>query len=277
MPEQTAVQFPIVLEPSQLQENLSAPDIRIIDLCRQEQYVAAHIPGAVHLDYAQIIRNNKPVFGLLPEEDTFAALLSKAGITPRTHVIAYDDEGGGKASRLLWTLAATNHERYSLLNGGIVAWANEGHELSREVPQVERAVYPVKYNDKFSCDRTYILMHLNDATCKLVDCRSPEEYSGQLKRAARGGHIPGAVNMDWMLLKDPNNNLRLIDDGHLRQLLSARNIEPGQEVILYCHSHHRSALAFIALQHLGFRNLKGYAGSWSDWAHAQDTPVSTDV
>lgn len=267
--------LPLIVEPAVLEKHLSVPGIRIVDLCRYDIYARQHIPGAVHLDYAKLIRNDPPVMGLLPDEEDLSANLGSLGITPETHVIAYDEEGGGKASRFLWTLDAIGHAHMSLLNGGINAWASERHRLDNTVLAVAGATYPVKYSDAAIADQTYISSHLQHPSVCLVDCRTPGEFSGTLRRAERAGHIPGAVNLDWVLAIDQPRNLRFKSDKDLRTLLQQRGVTPDKEVIVYCHTHHRSAHTYMVLKSLGYPKIKGYPGSWSDWGNAMETPIET--
>ena len=110
---------PLILEANVLEKHLFDPDILVVDMSKPATYSQYHIPGAVHLEYSNIVRINKPVMGLLPDAESLGRVLSSLGITRDTHVIAYDDEGGGKACRLLWTLDVIGHPSFSLLNGGL--------------------------------------------------------------------------------------------------------------------------------------------------------------
>jgi len=122
--------LPFIVEPEELESNLDNDNIAIIDLSRAPIYARNHVPGAVHLEYGNFVTTKPPVMGLLPDEEKFSAVLSRLGLTPDPHVVGYDDEGGGKACRLLWTLDAVGHKNLSLLNGGLQAWVNENHEVS---------------------------------------------------------------------------------------------------------------------------------------------------
>jgi thiosulfate/3-mercaptopyruvate sulfurtransferase len=262
-----------VIEPEALEKSLDEEHILTVDLSKADTYARLHIPGAVHLDYTQIIAARKPVMGLLPDDATLEQLFSTIGIDSDTHVVACDDEGGGRASRLLWTLTALGHTRCSLLNGGLHAWANEGHPVDAArvtpVPKTFRA----RRDPAPVATRDYIREHLGDASVCLLDARTPDEYHGVKRFAERGGHIPGAVNMDWTLAIDSGRNMRFKPDAELKSLLAAVGATPDREIITYCQTHHRSAHTWMVLTWLGYPRVKGYPGSWSDWGNDPDMPV----
>lgn len=270
----TATPLPLLLEPEALEPLLGSPDLLLVDLSRAEIHAQYHIPGAVPLEYGRIVRMAPPVGGLLPDEAQLSAVLSAIGLTPGHHVVAYDDEGGGKACRLLWTLEALGHTRYSLLNGGLHAWANEGHELTREPVQPTPSHYDARYaaDAGVSADATYILKHLGDDSHALLDARSALEYRGLQRYSARGGHIPGAVHFEWTEAMDQGRNLRLRPAAELRTQLEGLGITPDKTVVAYCQTHHRSAHTWFMLKWLGYA-ARGYEGSWSDWGNREDTPV----
>ena len=266
-------ELPLLIEPDTLQQHLDDEGILVVDLGKADTYRQLHVPGAVFLDYGQIIAGNRPVMGLLPEDDTLHRVFSATGISRDTHVVAYDDEGGGKAARLLWTLECAGHRRMSLLNGGLHAWANEGHPHDSVAVTPVRAEYKVERIDTPLADSSYIMQHLNDTAVGLLDVRSPEEFSGLKKFATRGGHIPGAVNMEWTRAMDQQHNLRFKPDAELQHMLAEIGITPDREIITDCQTHHRSAHTYIVLRHLGFPRVRGYHGSWSDWGNNPELPV----
>ncbi|MCW8923388.1 MAG: sulfurtransferase [Gammaproteobacteria bacterium] len=264
----------LLIEPDQLEALLDESNVIIIDLCKAKQYKQAHIPGAHFINYADIVHIEKPVMGLLPDAEKFSTLISKLGIDKNTHVIVYDNEGGGCASRFIWTLHVFGHEKASLLNGGLFSWANEGHPLSNETPdKAEPGHYPLSNTGQYTVDSEYIQQHLNDKNTVLLDARSPAEFNGEKRFADKAGHIPGAVLFEWTDAMDRNNNLRLLPEGVIQQRLEQLGITKDKEVICYCQSHHRSAFSYLMLRHLGYENVKGYPGSWSDWGNRADTPV----
>ena len=265
--------LPLLIEPDVLENALGYDNLMIIDLSKAKTYRKLHILGAVHLDYAQITAARKPVMGLLPGADTLDALFSSTGIDEQTHVVAYDDEGGGCAARLLWTLDTAGHTHFSLLNGGLHAWANEGHDYTDEAATPVTKQFHTRYNEQPSADSSYIKERLGNTDTCLLDVRSPLEYRGIKIFAERGGHIPGAVNIEWTQMMDQSRNLRFKPDDELITLLESIDVTPNKEVIVYCQTHHRSAHSYIVLKHLGFKQLKAYPGSWSDWGNNPDLPI----
>ncbi|WP_455385058.1 sulfurtransferase [Acidihalobacter prosperus] len=265
--------LPLIIEPADLEALLGDPELIVVDLCKPELYARMHVPGAVHVNYSDVVSSREPIAGLLPDEDQFSRVLSSIGFSDGKHIVAYDDEGGGKAGRLLWTLAAFGLEGHTLLNGGLHAWANEGHPLENTPVSASPSDYRAHYHGEVVADRDYIAARLHDDKVLLIDARSLPEYHGHDVRAARGGRIPGAKHYEWTRAMDQQRNLRLREENELRSELEALGATPDKEIICYCQTHHRSAHTWAMLRHLGYTNVKGYEGAWSDWGNAPDVPV----
>lgn len=155
----------------------------------------------------------------------------------------------------------------------MIAWANEGHPVTTKLHDVRSTTYTANFTGYALATKNEIVNRLTDPALTLLDARTPEEYDGSKIRAAKRGHIPGAVNLNWTDTMDKNRNLRLLPDAELHNMLTARNISAEQEVIAYCHTHHRSSHSYFMLKHLGYKKIKGYAGSWSEWGNDPETPV----
>ncbi len=269
----TASSYPLVLEPEAFSPP-AAKDVLIVDLCKPETYARGHLPGAVHLDYATLTLSRPPVGGLLPDDAALSRALSAIGLTTDRHVVAYDDEGGGKASRLLWTLDLLGHERFSLLDGGYRAWTDAKLPLEAVPVTATPSKFKAAAGRAARADRDYILSRLGATDFALVDARTPEEFSGENRRAERGGHIPGAVNFNWVNAMDQARALRLKPREELAREFTAIGVTPDKEVVTYCHTHHRSSHTYIVLKSLGFQRIRGYPGSWSEWGNDPSTPIA---
>ncbi|MEE9342831.1 MAG: rhodanese-like domain-containing protein [Gammaproteobacteria bacterium] len=265
--------LPLVVEPKELADQLQNPNLALIHITKPEVYSKHHLPGARFVAGSRFVRIEKPIMGLLPDLTTLSTLLSSLGINNDTHIVAYDDEGGGWAGRLLWTLDVIGHRHFSLLNGGLVAWFNEGFPVDQA--QVEPV--PDQYNiagttsAQSSCE--YIMSRLGAADFALLDSRTPDEFNGVKKLASRGGHIPGAANLNWLDTMDKSRNIRFLPDAELRAQLASRGLTPDKEIVCYCQSHHRSSHAYIMLKKLGYERISGYPGAWSEWGNRPDTPL----
>ena len=264
---------PLIIEPNELESELGNSNLLLVDLSQAQTYVQYHLPQAVYLEYAWIVHIEQPRMGLLPDAAQLSNVLGALGLTDDTHVVAYDDEGGGRACRLLWTLDVVGHKNFSLLNGGLHAWANEGHQVTSEIFYPQKTVYKANIYDDPIADRQYILNHLHNEKIALLDTRSPQEYAGIKVYAQRGGHIPGAINIEWTDAMDKSRNMRLKPESELRELLESHGITPDKEIITHCQTHHRSAHTYIMLKSLGYKRVKGYPGSWSDWGNDTSTPI----
>ncbi len=267
--------LPLIVEPQDLAKQIDNPALAIVDLTKAETYLSRHIPGARWLEYSRLVRSAPPVAGLLPSAEDLAQLMASMGVDPNSHVVAYDEEGGGRAARFLWTLEVLGHTRYSLLNGNLFSWENGNFPLTQEVPAPKNAQFVPHWNPVIVADKTYVHSHLGDPKTVLIDSRTAEEYQGLKKFSARGGHIPGAKNLDWTETLDPNNHYRLKDDFTLRALFNARNAPPDKEIIVYCQTHHRSSHTYLVLKHLGYTKVRGYPGAWSDWGNDPSLPIET--
>lgn len=267
----------ILIEPEALQAMLADAQLLVVDLSKAATYAQLHIPGAMHMEYSILNSGTQPAPGLLPPEERLAQIAGLLKLDKMSRIVAYDDEGSGRAARLAWTLHYLGYESVQVLNGGLHAWNNEGHPVDNQpvLPDITATLPLAARNPSVLADDTYILEHLDDESVALLDARTPEEYAGTKVRAARGGHIPGAVNLNWLDTMDKNRNLRFKSPDILNDALRTLGIRIEQEVITYCQSHHRSAHTWLMLKSLGFPQVRGYAGSWSEWGNHPDTPVTT--
>ena len=275
--------IPYLIEPRELESRLESArlestkpggDLLLVDVGSCENYVRGHLPGAVHLDYRELILGQPPAPGLLPPLARLQASLRRLGLARGKHLIAYDDQGNGRAARLLWTLEAVGHARASLLNGGLAAWQHEGYALERGVARASPGDFVIDFQPQVLADKEYVLASLGHPRRVILDARSPQEYHGMQSPSLRHGHIPGAVNLNWLDSIDQTRNLRFKADAELRAMLSELGVTHEHEVIVHCQTHHRSSHSFVMLRHLGFAHVRGYAGSWAEWGNDPSLPLT---
>ena len=282
------VELPRLLEPRDFAAQLAAqrdPRIIIVDLSRADAYREGHIPGALHVDPVELIAGTRPAVGKLPPSERLQALCDRLRLTDTSWVVACDDEGGGWAGRLIWTLDVVGHPRWSYLDGGMVAWrAAQLPLVAEQVPLTEQlpltdappadhasGSFRIRLQPGPRIELQELLRRHRLPEVVVWDARSPEEHRGERSGSRRAGRIPGAVNLDWLELMDPDRALRLRRD--LGTLLARRGINPDREVITHCQTHHRSGLTYLVGRLLAYPNIRAYDGSWSEWGNQDGTPV----
>lgn len=243
-------------------------------------YDTGHIPGAVKIDWHADL--NDPLTRDYVDAAGFSALMSSKGITPDTTIVFYGDQNNWWAAYALWVTSLFGHADVRLLDGGRKKWVDEGRPMTTDVPSPAPADYPATERDD-SVIRAYreqVLAHIGHG--KLVDVRSPGEYSGELlhmpeypqEGALRGGHIPTAANVPWRRAADEDDGTFLPVD-QLRAIYEAEiGLGTSDDVIAYCRIGERSSHTWFVLTHLlGFDNVRNYDGSWVEWGNAVRVPI----
>lgn len=264
----------IALQTQELASILDKPNILPVFVGSREAFQHAHIKGSAHLQPQQLVCGHPPAAGKIPDADELSDQLSSIGLTENSIVIAYDDEGGGWAGRLIWTLDIINHRHYHFLDGGIIAWLAENRPVSQGNAAIQATQFSATIDNAQLVTAAEIINSLGKDNFAIWDARSAEEHSGEKILAARGGHIPGAVNLDWLELMDRNNHLRLKPLEDIKNTLDNININKSKQIITHCQSHHRSGLSYVVGKLLGL-DIRGYDGSWSEWGNSPDTPIES--
>ncbi|MEC8949659.1 MAG: rhodanese-like domain-containing protein [Pseudomonadota bacterium] len=264
--------IPLTLEIEELLPLLPSDQILLIAVCAEDIFIKHHIPESALIEPAELVCGIKPAIGKLPDAEKLSLVFSRIGLRKDKHVVAYDDEGGGWAGRLIWTLDILGHQNCSFLNGGLVAWINESYPVSSDPPKQDPSDYIAKIDRKFIANLEDVLNQIGDASSIVWDARDAEEFAGTKVTAIKNGHIPGAVNMDWLNLMDCDRNLRLKSLDVLERELESLGINKHKKIITHCQTHHRSGLSYLVGKMLGF-DIKAYDGSWSEWGNHPNTPV----
>lgn len=266
--------LPLIIEAEALQGLLSSPGLLPVAVCQAQVFATHHLPGSALVQPAELVSGIKPGVGKLPAVDQLSAMFSRIGLTPEKHVIAYDDEGGGWAGRLIWTLDVIGHRNYSYLNGGLVAWLAGKHPVQSGPAETTPSQYTATIDDSQIVTMAQVEKQISNPDSIVWDARGSDEYAGTKLTALRNGHIPNAVNLDWLELMDRSNHLRLLPLPAIAARLHALGITEKKQIITHCHTHHRSGLTYLVGKALGM-HIKAYDGSWSEWGNHPSTPIAT--
>ncbi len=242
-------------------------------------YSTGHIPGAVKLDWHTDL--NDPVTRDYVDAEGFAQLMAAKRITRDTTIVFYGDNNNWWAAYALWVCSLFGHADVRLLDGGRAKWIAEGRELTKDVPSPAPTEYPVVARD----DRTLrafkedVLAHIGHG--RLVDVRSPGEYSGELSHmpdypqegAIRTGHIPTANSVPWKRAANEDGTFRSRDE--LAAIyFDEQGIKSDDKVVAYCRIGERSSHTWFVLKHLlGVADVRNYDGSWVEWGNAVRVPI----
>ena len=238
-------------------------------------YESGHIPSAVFVDLDHDLSG--PAGGTagrhpLPDPEAFAAAMSRLGIGDGTPVVAYDDSSGGTAARLVWMLRVLG-EPAALLDGGLAAWSGPlDHDSLVPSPA---AFTPRPWPAETIIDADALAAAIAQDEVVAVDARAGERYRGEIEPVdARAGHVPGAQNLPWASLVDPDTG-RFRSGADLRARLAEVGVEAGRPVVAYCGSGVSACVDVLAVEIAGLPAARLFVTSWSGWSADPDRPVAT--
>ncbi|MBE0596049.1 MAG: sulfurtransferase [Desulfuromonadales bacterium] len=248
-------------------------DVRVAPL-----YLVGHIDGALHLDKEKFLATRQGVKSLIPTASEFEALMDAYGITPEATVVAYADHDNPYAARLVWTLQYHGHAKAYVLDGGYEKWSKEKRPTAL-LPSFAKPTqgYACRGRMDIRAEADNILTRLHNPSVIVWDTRKRGEYEGSEVRADRGGHIPGALHLDWVNLQKEVNGVKVLKSRkEIEALLAENGLVRDREIIAHCQTGIRSSYATLVLLGLGYQ-VKNYDGSWIEWANNASLPVATPL
>ena len=263
----------LLIETQKLVPLLSSPQLRLLDARPREEYRLGHLPGAMNLPAPSTddLDANRRGFPIPPE--WAERLFRGAGINSDSQVVIYDDQGNRFATRVFYVLEFFGHSRVQVLNGGFKKWQNEGLPLTTDSPGIAPGDFNPQANPAIIATSQWVNAHLKDPQVKLLDARSAAEFKGGRIQGPRGGHIPGAINLEWTRVLDSGEIKTFLDAPSLEKLFSDAQVLPSHEVVTYCQMGMRAAELYFALRLLGYERVRIYDGSWQEWSALADLPV----
>ena len=268
-----------LVSPDWLEAHLDDRSVVVIEASVEKAtYDASHIPSARWVDvHRDMLLGGDDSSGQPIAAGDFAALMGRLGIAPETTVVWYGDRHSSLAIRGFWTMQFYRHAApLHVLDGGRERWLAEGRAVTKEAPVIAPVPYPTPSAtdeaDRATIDQ--VRASVDEPATVLLDVRARDEYTGQNRRAARGGHIPGATHIEWTDATAAPNVRK--SAAELRAMYEAQGATPDREVITYCQLGIRAAHTWFVLKHvLGYPNVRNYDGSWQEWGNRDDTPVES--
>ncbi len=187
----------LLVETDWLAEHAGDTDVRLVDARSADDYEAGHIAGAIHIAREDTYDPDAEIRATVGPPEQIASLFGSKGIDEYAHVVVYDQGVATRAARILWTLEYYGHPHVSVLNGGFDKWQAESRAVTAEVPELTPVTFTVQRNPNALSTKDRLLGDLDATDAVVLDVRTPEEFSGEDARAERGGHIPGAVHLEW--------------------------------------------------------------------------------
>lgn len=244
-------------------------------------YDTGHVSGAVHIDWRRDLQDALIRDYITPK--AFAELCSRHGITPETTCVFYGDKSNWWSCYALWVFRLFGHTKVKIMDGGRDKWIAEERPLVREVPHRTATQYPIPERRLDQEIRAFFDQTLSHSQKKLplVDVRSPGEFSGEVTHmpdypqegVLRGGHVPGAHGVPWKRAVNDNATFKSAEE--LRSIYEEElKLRPEDDVIVYCRIGERSSHTWFVLTYLlGFKHVRNYDGSWTEWGNRVGAPI----
>jgi thiosulfate/3-mercaptopyruvate sulfurtransferase len=268
-----------LVETDWLEGHLNDENVRVIEVDEDTSaYDKGHVSGAVGWNWNSDLHTK--VGRDYVSRAELSELLSRAGVGDDTTVVLYGGNNNWFAAYAYWILKLRGFDNVKLVNGGRKKWELESRELSQDVPSYQPTgiTLTAPEREEIRALRDEVLSKLADAA--FVDVRSPEEFRGEKlapdhlpqEQAQVPGHIPGAANVPWAKAANEDGTFRSADE--LRALYEGAGVTDDREIIAYCRIGERSSHTWFALTELlGYRNVKNYDGSWTEYGSLVGAPV----
>ena len=279
-PALSAPDFELLITPNQVQ-SLAENERVVIDTRPSWKYMLGHIPGAINLSsWKEFTLKSNGVAGQINQDKEFIVQKLRAlGIDPRKTIVIYGDlsDKWRTDGRFFWMFEFYGFKQVALLKGGFQNWEKVGFPKQRGFGSSPKLsvlkTSDIHFNRDIMAEQKWIASRLGSQGVVLIDNREKHEFDGATPYgSSRGGHIPGALHIDWREFFTPEGNLKPREA--LDALLKSKGIQPNQEIVVYCTGGVRSAMAYFVFRQLGYK-VRNYDGSWWDWSHNPKLPIES--
>ena len=242
-----------------------------------DDYLAAHIPGAVFFDVDAISDHSNPRPHMFPDAAQFARDIAALGISTGDTVVAYDSGGWVAAPRAWWMLLSFGYSNVKVLDGGLKKWTQEGRPTQSGKVTPKPGQFSARLDPGAIRSQQQILANIETRAEQVVDARPRGRFEGtapEPRPDSRSGHIPGSRNVPYAELFDAKTGtMKSLDE--LRQAFAAAGVDTTKPIVTTCGSGVSALVLTLALYRLGVRGSALYDGSWAEWGSPDGPPVAT--
>jgi thiosulfate/3-mercaptopyruvate sulfurtransferase len=269
-----------------LSARLDDPKVRIIDASYKmpgvlplpsDDYLRAHIPGAVFFDVNAIADPDDLRPHMYPNAEQFARDVSALGISSGDTVVAYDSGAWVAAPRAWWMFLSFGHSDVKVLDGGLQKWLREGRPTHSGQVARRPGKFEAVLDSSFLRSKQQLLDNVRNPTEQLLDARPRARFEGTVVEpwpGRRSGHIPGSRNLPYAELFDPQTGaMKPLDD--LRKAFKGAGVDFDKPIVTTCGSGVSALVLTLALYRLGVRGTALYDGSWAEWGLPDGPPLAT--
>lgn len=249
-------------------------NVIFIDARGEDGAKDGHIKNAIVMAWQELanmgVDSGEDGWGHILPADELSEILREKGIDPNKEIILYatSNEGWGDDGRILWTLEAAGYEKLKMVDGGVRALKKAGVEFVKDETVLPACEVNIGNIDRKAVINTTELSQDYD-DYKILDTREKKEYEGAtLYGEAKGGHLPGAINIPFTDLF--NNDGKLKSNDELKKLFEDNGLKTDDKIVAYCTGGIRSAYMQLIMNMLGYGDVKNYEGSYYVWAAQKD-------
>ncbi|MFK4384931.1 3-mercaptopyruvate sulfurtransferase [Bradyrhizobium sp. USDA 223] len=243
----------------------------------KDDYLAAHLPGAVLFDVDAVSDHSNPLPHMFPSAEQFGRDVGNLGISNADTVVLYDAGGWVAAPRAWWMFLSYGHSNVRILNGGLKKWRTEGRATESGEVKPKPATFTASYDANRVRSMQQLIANVESRNEQVIDARAADRFEGRApepRPGIRSGHIPGARNVPYNLLFDAaTGEMKPLDE--LRAAFTNAGVKLDAPIVTSCGSGVSAGVLTLALYRLGITDTALYDGSWSEWGQAGGPAIAT--
>jgi len=242
----------------------------------REQYEKSHIPNSSYIDLqSDLSDKDSPYRFTMPDLRVLSENFQKVGIGEDFQIVLYSRNGAQWSARIWWMLRSVGVDNVSILDGGFNEWVRLGLPTSDKILTFPKSNFNFKPRNEIFIDKEPVIKALEDKNTKILNSLTEDIHKGQNPRYGRPGRIPNSLNIPFHKLLDPETG-KFLGAEELLEIFQKNKISYENQIINYCGGGIAASLEAFVLYQLGYKNLKIYDNSLSEWAIDENLPMEKD-